>query len=116
MTNEPTKRCCVCYATSHWLGLHSHHIVGRVRRSDARWATITICGECHGHYHGQTKPGFPKLLLPHILWCKLMEDPDHWNYEKLEYAYCKSLPYPEPLPKEFREERMRNRPYISMDC
>lgn len=108
--------CQVCFAP-HWhvertqvAGLALHHLVGRKRRCDERYALLIVCPRDHDCFHSRVA-GWPALTLGMLLGCKRETDRGHWRPKKLRELYCRALPGLEPLPEAFMRERARWRPF-----
>lgn len=109
--------CEACFANYHWLGFHEHHLIPRSRcRGRKGWDSkpnkVRLCARCHDCVHSHHEPGFETLTMAMLLWVRL-EVPSLWDKELLERLNApRALPYPEPLPVCFHQERLRNLGFV----
>ncbi len=105
-------RCAICHWPANRPGrrLELHHIVGGPGRKDlpdgSNW--LCICGRDHHALHHQRLPGYPNLTKGMVLTAKIDEDGPVDVKKLAALKRRQALPYePEPIPKEFLEDRTR---------
>jgi hypothetical protein len=106
-----------CCAVCHWpeidqrRRLEIHHLMSGPARKHDRRNLLRLCSQCHGIYHsGKVFGNFPDLNSRILLGLKQETDPDYYDPEYLaKLRHRKHLGYePEPLPRYYQEQRLRN--------
>ena len=87
-------QCQACGGDGGVLGLHRHHIICGVGRSDERTSLIMLCSDgglgCHTEAHGG------RLSLANVLWLKWRDDSKNLDWMRLAILARRFLPRPEP--------------------
>ena len=79
-----------------WM-LHRAHIANQPRLRDRR-CVIMLCPVCHGASHGERYPGrdVPPIEMEHMLWLKMMHDPEYLDVQLIQECSIRRLPTPVP--------------------
>lgn len=118
--SSQVDRCQICWASRGRVQLQRAHIVSRRYGCHDRHNLVIACSLCHIEgQHGMDRPDFPALTVAHLLAVKLESDPLHYDPKALDDLLwgrrekrpgAMRLPWPMPLPQEYLDERLRNRP------
>lgn len=73
-----------------------------MKRVADRRAIALLCPSCHSLHRTAPAPDvridgyyLPVVLNSHVLWAKMMRDPEHWDPDQLAIWWRGNLPVPE---------------------
>ena len=115
-TDKPWCWCCgrsESDVPSNWHApfmIERAHIVNKPR-VELREVVILLCSLCHQLEHQRNAKHLgitlPAIEIDHMVWMKLVHDPEYFSPEILRKYSVRAIPDPVPIPQVYQDEYAR---------